>query len=266
MSHSKLSIFLVVGVLAFVASSAIAGTDGITNGGLDGSDAGWTWGLFGTNPGQVETGVYYGGDGNPPGCILLQDPGSTSYARGDCGYFQSFPVVPGHTYYLHGQWKGDIRGTNNPADACDRNWAEVHVAFSAAPITLADPLASVKFSKFAKKGPKGTPLNYGTGVWGWESILLSRDTAPDNTGAFTAGAGMNYMTVRFAIGGRANSVTIGAPLFGPGSSWYMVDNVHVCDATLAGDANIDCSVNFKDTAYIAGQWLTCGLDPATSCW
>jgi hypothetical protein len=254
--------------LALVASSAVAGTDGITNGGFGGSDTGWIWLPLSSAKGSATAG-YYGTGGNPPGCGLLQNTGSDT---NNYRYYESFTVTPGNTYYLRGQWKGDIRGiyaiNGNPTETAARNWAEVHVVFSSAPLTASSPEWTAGSPiKYKKRFIRGGSMNTATGIWDWESILISPgDGAGPADGAFVVPAGMNYMTVAFNIGGVTDSVYLSAPLFSPGSSWFMVDNFHVCDAALVGDLNIDCSVNFKDTAYVANQWLTCGLDPATSCW
>jgi hypothetical protein len=48
----------------------------------------------------------------------------------------------------------------------------------------------------------------------------------------------------------------------------MIDNIQVvaCTAMSVADVNMDCVVNFTDFGVMINQWLTCNLDPVSSCW
>jgi hypothetical protein len=256
--------------VALLAFPAFAGTDNIVNGSFDTDASSWTFLALSTATGSVSM-AYYGTDGNPVGCALMQST-DTSNATNANRFYQRFPVVAGTTYYLRGQWKGCIYGTYGTNTGA-RNWAEVSIVFSAAPLVATSTewtSTSPNVIRYKKRFGNGGPVNLpaANGQWGWESILSSPSTenAGPTDGAFVAPAGMNYMHVAFNVGGRASSVG-SLDITNPTSVWFMVDNVHVCNAaTNQGDLNSDCQVDFKDTAYVATQWLTCGLDPASSCW
>jgi hypothetical protein len=252
--------------VALLTSLAVASTDSFTNGGFNGSDTGWTFEQMSGYTGIV-TGSYYATDGNPIGCGLVQSV-DLANATNNHRYYQQFAVVPGNVYYLRGQWKGNIQGQLASGNAASRNWAEVYVVFSPVPLTAADANWTTNTNIRYKKAYGNGNLNTSTGTWGWESILISPSTenAGPADGGFMVPTGMNYMAVGFNLGGRASSVG-STDISQATSVWYMVDNVHVCSAySPTGDINGDCSVNFIDVSYITNKWLSCGLDPQTSCY
>jgi hypothetical protein len=253
--------------VALLVSVADA-TNLITNGGFNGSGTGWIWLPLSTATGSA-AGFYYASDGNPAGSAVLQnvDPNITTGTT-NFRYYQAFAVTPGNTYYLRADWKGDIVGlvTDTTSSGTLRNYAEVFVTFSAsAPPYAYDAWPAGTAASYKKAYGDGL-TNTTTGTWGWESILASPDGGGPANGAFTVPAGMTYMVLSFSIGGRALSVDTTASLFAPGSVWYMVDNIRVCNGVYTGDLNDDCNVDFKDLASMAGKWLYCGMNHANLCW
>jgi hypothetical protein len=271
--------------VAMLASFAAASNDMFVNGSFNGNDTGWTFlplsNAQGFPPDPAVLAGYYAPEGMPVvGCALLQNVGSNT---NNYRYFQTFAVTEGHTYYLRGQWKGNILG-NVTDDPCApspqpnaRNWAELYIVFTpTAPTSDSTTWGSGNILYKKRIGPgtlSGLVNVAANGQWGWESILASpnvADATPGPTdGVFTitnTTPDTQYMTVAFNIGGRASSVGSN-DITNSKSVWYMVDNMHLCDgATYMGDINGDCKVNFLDLKLIADQWVGCGIDPASSCW
>ena len=193
--------------------------------------------------------------GNPAGSAFLKRDQTIVASNGH--YFtQVVPVTVGNTYQIAGEWKGDLRATPGTEH---RNWIEVFVTFSDSP----DPAAVSNWgaTQYKKRydDEEGNLFNLlpeQNGMWDWESILDSPDTA--ETGQTYVATGP-YMFVAFNLGGRA----------GAGEGFVWIDNLQVigdCRDEMPADLNNDCIVDLNDFALMATDWLKCNLEPSSACW
>jgi hypothetical protein len=192
--------------------------------------------------------------GYPAGSLKLQrDATNPALATNGHRFYQFIPVDPNASYQVRGQWKGDLT-----AGAQGSNWAEVYIGFTA-DVNTSQPNWGQSL-RFKKQWDGVNNINVSaTGQWDWENFSSSPvGTPPD---AYTAQAGQNYMIIAFNFGGGILNPSSAQP-------YVYIDNIVVikCSAWLAGDANQDCQVNFKDLGIMTGQWLLCNMDPASSCW
>ncbi len=192
--------------------------------------------------------------GNPVGSLKLERV-ATSPAQSTDGhrFYQWIVVDPNTSYQVRGQWKGDLS-----AGAQGTNWAEVYIGFTA-DANLAQPNWT-QFRRYRKSWDGVNNINIsGTGQWDWENITSSPHGTPPT--AFTAQEGQTRMIIAFNLGGDMLNPSTAQP-------YVYFDNIVViaCNGWLAGDANQDCQVNFKDLGIMTSQWLLCNLDPPSSCW
>jgi len=225
----------------------------LVNPNFDSDASGWT--LFNINAESYISITWEPSSGNPGGAVkLMRDDGSL--ASNGHRYYQAIPVTVGQSYVIQGQWKGNLGTATGTGENQGYNWAEIFVGFA----ETATPDSDVFGTYYLKKRFKpGDASSYGTdanGQWDWQPITDSPAVEQPYPTYFTATA--PYMLLSFNIGGQ----DLG------GQAWYLIDNLKVmaCSLYPAGDINADCQVNFADMAIIANQWLTCTIDPASSCW
>lgn len=225
----------------------------LVNPNFDSDDSGWT--LRNLSDTYVST-TWGASSGNPGGAVTLMRADGTLASNGH-KYYQAIPVTVGQSYVIQGQWKGNLGTATSTASGEGYNWAEIFVGFS----DSATPVDGNDFGHYwlKKRFKAGDSTSYGTdstGQWGWESITSSPAQEYAYPTYFTATK--PYMLFSFNIGGQANG----------GAAWYIIDNLKVmaCSQYPTGDINADCQVNMADMAMIANQWLSCTVDPTTSCW
>lgn len=228
----------------------------LVNPGFDSGDAGWT--LF--NSADPNMSVTWGGSsGNPGGAVTLARTDSTAASNGHY-YHQAIPVTVGQSYVIQGQWKGNLGTGTSTAAGEGYNWAEIFVGFSdtATPVTtgLGSDFGTYYLKKRFKLGDTGSYGTDASGQWNWESITASPSVENGYPVYFLATKA--YMVLSFNLGGQPNG----------GAAWYTIDNLKVmaCSEYPGADFNKDCKVTFADMAIVATGWLTCGLDPVSSCW
>jgi hypothetical protein len=177
-------------------------------------------------------------------------------------FYQYVPVTPGKSYFVRGLWKGNI---SPGANGAGRSWAEVYVGFASVPAENPDPntnyIAWPNCLRYRKLFDAAN-FNYQnvspTGAWPWEDITAS--PSGQQPAYYVPQSGQNLMVVAFLLGGDGLTGTPTLPSF-------YIDNVSVveCSQWLAGDVNQDCVVNLKDMAVLCNTWLSCTLDPISSC-
>lgn len=247
----KLYMVLAVGTFYLSLAAAASATSIVVNGDFATDASGWTM-LNTTSSDTRLNAVYYATTGYPAGSVKLERADMANATNGH-RYYQFIPVVPGTKYYVRAQWKGDLSlGTTGSG------WAEMYIGFTADANTAQPSWSSIL--RYKKSWDGVNNVNVGSsGQWNWENVTTSPSGTPPES--FTAQTGQNYMIVAFNLGGTAMANPSLAP-------YVFIDNVVVvaCNNLLPGDANLDCRVNFVDMGIVASQWLTCNLDPATSCW
>jgi len=221
----------------------------IANGSFDTSSSGWGFYVSPSASGLMHA-DYDAGVGNPAGSVKCWiDVNETT--NNDHRFYQVMPVNIGQKYKLDAQWKGNLYGKAD-VNPSSRNWAEVFVSFCDDP--EAPSWGLITYKKAFTGGP-----NTDTGIWDWESILSSPDpsnpSAPGD-GVFTATD--RYMVVAINLGGRANSVEPGK------EAWVYVDNFRLLPCH--DESCSDYSADFKYLAWITSNWLSCNIDPPTSCY
>ncbi|HSV27755.1 MAG TPA: hypothetical protein VLH60_07665 [Sedimentisphaerales bacterium] len=229
-----------------MASNLVSNGDFATN--LDG------WTMHRTIDGDTLVSPIHSTVGYPPGSLRLERA-MTNPAASTNGhrFMQWIPVTPGTSYQVRGQWRGDLS-----AGAVGSNWAEVYIGFTADPNI--GQATWHQFRRYRKQWDGVNNINVAaSGQWDWENITSSPSGTPP--AAFTAQDGQNYMLVAFNLGGSILTPSSAQP-------FVHFDNIVViaCNAWLAGDANQDCQVNFRDLGILANQWLLCNMDPASACW
>jgi hypothetical protein len=195
--------------------------------------------------------------GNPGGAVMLmRNDGGASASNGH-RFYQAIPVTVGKSYVIQGQWKGNLGTGTSSASGEGYNWAEIFVGFSdsTAPVDGND-FGTFYLKKRFKAGDSSSYGTNATGQWDWEQITAS--SMPGTPYQVYFVATKPYMLFSFNLGGYPNG----------GSAWYIIDNLKVmsCNQYPAGDLNADCQTNLADMAIMANGWLSCGLNPSTSCW
>jgi hypothetical protein len=215
------------------------------------------WAMYDISSGDtLVSATWDASSGNPGGAVtLMRTDGVT--ATNNHRYYQAIPVTVGQSYVIQGQWKGNLgTGTSTAANE-GYDWAEIFIGFSdyTSPVDGND-FGIYYLKKRFKAGDSGSYGTDSTGQWNWEQITASPCQERSYPTYFTATK--PYMLLSFNLGGYANG----------GQAWYTIDNLRVmaCSLYPSGDLNQDCQTNFADLAYLANGWLSCGLDPSTSCW
>jgi hypothetical protein len=193
--------------------------------------------------------------GNPGGAVKLMRTDGALASNGH-RFYQAIPVTVGQSYVIQGQWKGDLGTGTSTAAGEGYDWAEIFVGFSASAEPLDGEFGTYYLKKRFKLGDTGSYGTNATGQWDWEQITASPSV--ENGFPIYFVATQPYMVLSFNLGGQPNG----------GQAWYTIDNLKVmaCSQYPTGDLSSDCRVNFSDMAVMASGWLTCGLDPAISCW
>lgn len=249
----KLFLLSVAGVVGILLAPACFGANLAVNGDFATNVNGWTM-LHTTSTDTAVTAAFDGTAGYPAGSVkLMREVTIPAAATNGHRFYQFIPVDPNTSYQVRGQWKGDLS-----AGAQGSNWAEVYIGFTADANT-AQPNWTQAL-RYRKSWDGVNNINVAaSGQWDWENITTSPQGTPPS--AFTAQSGQNYMIIAFNLGGGTLNPSTAQP-------YVYFDNIVViaCTAWLAGDANQDCQVNFKDLGIMTDQWLTCNMDPASSCW
>jgi hypothetical protein len=241
--------------LALLASASVAGNV-IANGGFATTIGSWSLVDGGASIEGTMFAEWIGSDGQPAGCArtYLTNTGGNNGHR----FNQIFNVVQGKKYKLTGEWKGDLNGPMI-SPYTGRNWAEVIVFFANTPPTVSEWGGDDRI--MYKKRWGSTVMNEDDGIWAWESFLSSPNTGTTYIpvpadGVFTATA--PYMVVAFNLGGIASSASPEMPV------WTLLDNVRVVPCY--DENGMDCGIDMRYMAWVTSNWLSCNIDPATSCW
>jgi hypothetical protein len=237
--------------LAALASVGVAGNV-MVNGTLDTDSSGWMYVAAGGGLGLMHA-DYVAEVGNPAGSVKCwvddrDAPSGTNNYR----FGQVLRVNKGQKYKLDGDWQGDLTGLVGDPDpnyANARNWAEIFVGFYDHYPNPDTEWGSIAYKKTYGGGGADTP-------WAWTSILGSAQAGFPSNGVFTATG--QYMTVAINVGGRTKSCDPAHPV------WVYIDNFKVLPCH--DEAGTDCSADLKYLAWIANNWLSCNIDPPTSCY
>jgi hypothetical protein len=257
MGKTKSILFSAVCCAAMLASTGYA-QNLLTNGDFSNGLTGWT--VQTTDP--LAASVEING-----GNLLLSRGTDPTHVLSN-GVGQVIPVVPGRKYQVRGQWTGMIMGRNIANEPNGTTLAEINVSLlptADAPYT-GTGAAAISMQIKNRWAYPGTNTAYTFGVdtngaWEWKSLKSSTTSGlVGDAEAIVVPEGMNYMAVwtNFAcLVGNSNTTV-----------YARFDDLQVmsCQGFVAQDLNSDCQVNFKDAATFVGSWLTCGRDPATSCW
>jgi len=247
----KLSILLAAGAFYLLLVPAGHAANLVVNGDFPTDTSGWTM-LNTTSSDTRVVASYIGTAGYPAGSVKLERGDSGNSTNGH-RYYQFVPVVPGTRYYVRAQWKGDLA-----AGATGGGWAEMYIGFTADANTV--QLTQSATVRYRKSWDGTNNVNVGSsGAWNWENVTTSPSGTPP--ASFTAQTGQNFMAIAFNLGGTAMTPITSLP-------YVYIDNVVVvaCTGLSVADTNYDCMVNLADFGVFASQWLTCNIDPATSCW
>jgi hypothetical protein len=194
--------------------------------------------------------------GNPGGAVTLMRTDGSVASNGH-RFYQAIPVTVGQSYVIQGQWKGNLGTGTGTASTEGYNWAEIFVGFSDSTTPVdGNDFGTIVLKKRFRLNDSTSYNTDATGQWNWEQITASAMPGVTYPVYFTATK--PYMLFSFNLGGYALG----------GSAWYTIDNLKVmaCSQYPAGDLNSDCQTNFADLALMANGWLSCGLNPSTSCW
>lgn len=214
-----------------------------------------SWTLYNINADDYITITWEAAAGNPGGAVkLMRNDGSV--ASNGHRYYQAIPVTVGQSYVIQGQWKGNLGTGTGTGSTEGYNWAEIFVGFTDSATPSGDVFGICYLKKRFKADDAGSYGTDANGQWDWQPITSSPAVEQTYPTYFTATG--PYMMLSFNLGGY----DLGGP------AWYVIDNLKVmaCSQYPAGDINADCQVNLADMAIMASQWLTCTVDPASSCW
>ena len=249
----KLYLFWAAGLLSLALCPTVSAANLVVNGDFATNLNGWEMFHIVADDTRISQ-LHSGTEGYPPGSLKLERATTSPAAATDGHRFlQWIPVEPNVSYQVRGQWKGDLS-----AGAQGSNWVEMYIGFTADANT-AQPNWT-QFRRYRKQWDGVNNVNVSaSGQWDWENITSSPVGTPPT--AYTAQAGQNYMIIAFNLGGGILNPSTAQP-------YVYIDNVLAiaCNEWLAGDANQDCQVNFKDLGILAGDWLLCNMDPASACW
>jgi hypothetical protein len=251
----KLFLFLAAGTLCLTLASTSFAVNLVVNGNFATDISGWSTVDITTS----DTALYYtfdGTSGYPAGSAKLQRAATNpAVATNGHRFYQFIPVAPSTRYFIRGQWKGDLAA----GTTIGMNWAEVYIGFTR-DVNIAQPNWTQSL-RYRKQWDGVNNVNVASsGQWNWENIT----TSPEGTaigGLTTAATDQNYMVIAFSLGGSVLTPQTAQP-------YISIDNVQAvaCSSLSAADVNMDCLVNFLDLSTVANQWLTCNVDPASSCW
>jgi len=253
LESQKLLLMMAAGALCLAVAPVGFAANLVVNGDFATDASGWTM-LHTTSGDEYVYAEYQAGIGYPAGSVKIQRVVTNpALATDGHRYYQFIPVEPNLTYYVRGQWKGDLSD-----GGAGTNWAEVYIGFTA-DVNTAQPNWS-QFLRYKKQWDGVSNQNVSAaGQWDWEDFTTSPSGAPPES--FTAQSGQGYMIIAFNLGGSPMVPYTAQP-------YFYIDNLVViaCDEWLDGDADQDCKIDFKDVAIVAKDWLVCHTDPASSCW
>jgi hypothetical protein len=250
----RVSMLLAVGAFCLSLATVGSATNLVANGEFATDASGWTM-LHTASSGTDDrvTATYIGTTGYPAGSVKLERFTSALATSGH-RYYQFVPVEPNTRYYVRAQWKGDLAVGSTGSGV-----AEMHVSFTADVNTVQAGWGSSSL-RYRKSWDGVNNVNVASsGQWNWEDVTTSPNGTPP--AYFTSQGSHHYMAIAFNLTGTAMTPTTAQP-------YVYIDNVYVvaCTNWSNADVNKDCRVNLIDFALFTSQWLTCNLDPASSCW
>jgi hypothetical protein len=277
MSHLKLSVLLIAGVLALAPYGQAANnlvlnprfmtapTDPVNN-------VAENWAYF-TTGNAVMTRL-------APGLRIASADGAVGATTSDRGAFQVIPVVQGAKYFVNASWRGVFNvGTSSTGGGCFSR-ARCYVAFGTSAtgpwtgeiniyqkaLAYARDIASWNVPRSLFSSSSAGLSSYDWSAT-WENMNNNFFTAQPVVYAndiLTIPAGNTYMRLRLSFDTALQPAQSGTP-----QSWVEFDNVSVsgCQGAVTGDIDGDCNVDFNDLALMGVNWLVCGnTSNSALCW
>jgi hypothetical protein len=284
MSHLKLSVLLVAGVLALApygqaANNLVQNPRFMTAPVDPATEVAANWAYFNTASATSAVTTQLA-----PGLRFASVDGAVGATTSDRGVTQVIPVVQGAKYFVNASWRGVYNvGTSSTGGGCFSR-ARCYVAFgtsSTGPWTGELNIYNKTLAYARDIASWGVPRSLftsssaGSSSYDWSATWENMNTcfftaqpvvyANDVLTVPAPTAGTNtYMRLRLSFDTALQPAQSGTP-----QSWVEFDNVSVsgCQGAIAGDVDGDCNVDVMDLAQLANTWLICGnTSNNTLCW
>ncbi len=268
MSHLKLSVLSFCGVL-LLAQYGLAAQNLVANPGFEDPNTNGNlvcekWTRTSSNgAATIQVNRLAGGGEAGSASLNLTTIGGAGASSSSNGAWQIIPVTAGKTYQIRGRWRGKLM----PQAVAGANaTVEFYAGFGNSSTTRASSANETLIYRKRlnyNNDPVVVNLNNtmnvdpNTGTWDWENIQSSINLGWAGGDRVTATD--SYMTIRVLMNTSTQS----------GDEFVDLDNIQViaCSGAVGNaDINDDCALDFQDVAYVANNWLVCGVSPQNLCW